>query len=176
MATSLVLTFMGRDRPGLGNAISEAIAAAGGSWRESRVARLADKFAGIVLVSVPEPNVAALSAALRNLDDAGLRITVELSTAAPAETGRKILEFTLVARDRPEIVRDVTQALSQLGANIEAFSSDIETAPFTGETMFRATARIRVADAVTPEEVQITLEQLPDEIIVDFTTDTDQPV
>jgi glycine cleavage system regulatory protein len=175
MKTSLVLTFMGRDRPGLANAISQTIAAAGGSWMESHVARLADKFTGIVLVSVPEPNVAALSAALRSLDDAGLRITVELSQAAPPETGYKILELTLVARDRPGIVRDVTQALSQLGANIEAFSSDIETAPFTGETMFRATARIHVADNITPEEVQITLEQLPDEIIVDFPTNTDQP-
>jgi glycine cleavage system regulatory protein len=175
MTTSLVLTFMGRDKPGLANAISETIAAAGGNWMESRMARLADKFAGIVLVSVPEPNVADLSAALRSLDDAGLRITVELSGAAPPETGSKILELNLVAQDRPGIVRDVTQALSQLGANIEAFSSGIESAPFTGETMFRATARIRVAEDITPDEVQVTLEQLPDEIIVDFTTSTDEP-
>ena len=51
MTTSLVLTFMGRDKPGLANAISETIAAAGGSWMDSRLARLADKFAGIVLVT-----------------------------------------------------------------------------------------------------------------------------
>src|ERR1700686_4664724 len=119
---SLGLTFMGRDKPGLANAISETIAAAGGSWMDSRLARLADKFAGIVLVSVPEPNVADLSAALRNLDDVGLRITVEPSSAAQPETGYKILELNLVGRDRPGIVRDVTQALNQLGANIEAFS------------------------------------------------------
>jgi glycine cleavage system regulatory protein len=172
MTTSLVLTFMGRDKPGLANAISQTITAAGGSWMESRVACLAGKFAGIVLVTVPEPNVADLSAALRSLDDAGLRITVELGSAAPPKTGYKILELNLVAQDRPGIVRDVTQALSQLGANIEAFSSDIESAPFTGETMFRATARIHVAENITPEEVQTTLEQLPDEIIVDFTPDS----
>jgi glycine cleavage system regulatory protein len=173
MTTSLVLTFMGRDQPGLANAIAQAITAAGGNWLESRVASLADKFAGIVLVSVPEPNVADLSAALRSLDDVGLRITVELSRASPLPAGYKILELNLVAQDRPGIVRDVTQALHQLGANIGAFSSDIESAPFTGETMFRATARITVAEEITPEEVQITLEQLPDEIIVDF---TDKPI
>ena len=174
MITSLVLTFMGRDKPGLANAISQTIAAAGGSWMESRVARLADKFAGIVRVDVPEPNVADLSAALRRLDDVGLRITVELGSAAPPATGYKILELNLVGHDRPGIVRDVTQALNQLGANIEAFSSDIETATFTGETMFRATARIHVAEDITPEEVQITLERLPDELIVDFTTSTSE--
>jgi glycine cleavage system regulatory protein len=176
MTTSLVLTFMGRDKPGLANAISETIAAAGGSWMESRLARLADKFAGIVLVSVPEPNVADLSAALRSLDNSGLRITVELTSAAQPETGYKILELNLVGRDRPGIVRDVTQALNQLGANIEAFSSDIESAPFTGETMFRAAARIHVAEDVMPEKVQITLEQLPDEIIVDITTSAAEPI
>ncbi len=36
--------------------------------------------------------------------------------------------------------------------------------------MFRAAVRIHVAEDITPEKVQITLEQLPDEIIVDFTT------
>jgi glycine cleavage system regulatory protein len=176
MTTSLVLTFMGRDRPGLANAIAQAITAAGGNWLESRVASLADKFAGIVLVSVPEPNVADLSAALHGLDDVGLRITVEFSRTAPLRTGYKILELNLVAQDRPGIVRDVTQALHQLGANIEAFSSDIESAPFTGETMFRATARIRVTEEIMPEEVQLTLEQLPDEIIVDFTTGAEKPI
>jgi glycine cleavage system regulatory protein len=174
MTTSLVLTFIGRDKPGLANAISEAIAAAGGSWMESRLARLADKFAGIVLVSIPEPNVADVSAALRSLDAFGVRITVELSSAAQPETGYKILELNLVGHDRPGIVRDVTQALNQIGANIEAFSSEIESAPFTGEMLFRATARVHVAADVTPEEVEITLERLAGEIIVDFTTSKDE--
>ena len=50
----LVLTFVGDDRPGLVNAVSEKIAACGATWLESRSARLAGKFAGILLVSVPE--------------------------------------------------------------------------------------------------------------------------
>ena len=78
--------------------------------------------------------------------------------------------------NRPGIVRDVTQALNLLGANIEAFSSDIESAPFTGETIFRAAVRIHVAEDITPEKVQITLEQLPDEIIVDLTTSAAEPL
>ena len=175
MTTFLVLTFMGRDKPGLANAISQTIAAAGGSWMASRVARLADKFAGIVLVSVPEPNVADLSAALRSLDEAGLRITVELGNAAPPETGYKILEMISSPTTGLGIVRDVTQALNQLGANIEAFSSDIEIAPFTGKRCSGPPCD-SVAEDITPEKVQITLEQLPDEVIVDFTTSTDEPI
>ena len=46
MTTSLVLTFIGHDKPGLVNTLSETISAAGGSWLESRLAHLAGEFAG----------------------------------------------------------------------------------------------------------------------------------
>jgi glycine cleavage system regulatory protein len=169
MTTSIVLTFIGHDKPGLVSSVSEKIAAAGGSWLDSRLARLAGEFAGIVLVGVPEPNVTGLMAALRSLEETGLRITVERSSAAPATTRFRIFDLQLIGHDRPGIVRDVTQAMRQLGANIEAFTSDIESAPFTGETMFRATARLQVPDNVTSEEVQRVLERIADEIMVDLT-------
>jgi glycine cleavage system regulatory protein len=38
--TSLVLTFVGDDRPGLVNAVSEKVADFGGTWLESRSVRL----------------------------------------------------------------------------------------------------------------------------------------
>jgi glycine cleavage system regulatory protein len=182
MTTSLVLTFIGHDKPGLVNTLSETIAFAGGSWLESRLAHLAGAFAGIVLVSVPEPNAARLTTALCSLEEAGLRITVEPgisvepSSAAPPATGHRSLELRLIGHDRPGIVRDVTQALSQLGANIEEFSSGIESAPFTGETMFRAEARLRVPEGVTTEEVQKILEQLANEIMVDLTTSASESI
>jgi glycine cleavage system regulatory protein len=170
MTTSLVLTFTCHDKPGLVSAISEQIATAGGSWRESRLARLAGEFAGIILVSVPEPNVADLIVALHSLEEAGLRLTVERSSAAPPATSNRTLELHLVGHDRPGIVRDVTQALSQIGANVEEFTSGIESAPFTAETMFRAAARLHVPEGVTNEEVQKILEQLAEEMMVDLTT------
>ena len=43
-------TFVGDDRPGLVNAISEKVVDFGGTWLESRSVRLAGKFAGVVLV------------------------------------------------------------------------------------------------------------------------------
>ena len=85
MTTSLVLTFIGHDKPGLVNTLSETIAAAGGSWLESWLANLAGEFAGIILVSLPEPNAARLTTALRSLEEAGLRITIAPGSArAPA--------------------------------------------------------------------------------------------
>ena len=70
---SLILTVVGPDRPGLVRALSEAVAARGGSWLESRMARLAGQFAGIVLVEAPE----SLLDDLRALESQGLRIVVQ---------------------------------------------------------------------------------------------------
>jgi len=53
----LVMTFVGTDRPGLVNAISACVADNGGGWLESRLARLAGQFAGIVRIEAPTASV-----------------------------------------------------------------------------------------------------------------------
>lgn len=175
MTTSLVLTFIGHDKPGLVNAISEKIAAAGGNWLESRLAHLSGEFAGIVLINAPPENISALAAALKDLEAAGLRITVAPTTPTEPEPEYTPLTLNLVGHDRPGLVRDVTQALIAVGANIEEFSSFIESAAFTGEAMFRATARLHLPANITAEDLQKTLESLADEIMVDLTTPDREP-
>ena len=168
MTTPIVLTFIGHDRPGLTNAISQAVAACGGTWLESRLARLAGEFAGIVLVGVPEAKIGALTAALHGLETAGLRVTVERSSEAPAPPNLRTFRLEVVGNERPGIVREVTQALSELGVNIEEFSSGLEGAPFSGAAMFRAVARLRAPDALSLDELRRTLERLANEITVDL--------
>ena len=121
MTTPLVLTFVGRDRPGLVNAISERIAAAGGTWLESRLARLAGEFAGVVLVAAPQDKFEALAATLAGLETAGLRVTISPSVAAATPPSERLIALAIVGHERPGIVRDVTQALTRLGVNIEEF-------------------------------------------------------
>jgi glycine cleavage system regulatory protein len=168
MTTPVVLTFIGRDRPGLVNAISEKVAASGGTWLESRLAHLAGEFAGILLVNVPEANIAGLTAALRDLEATGLRIAVERSSGAQTPKRRKTVRLELVGNERPGIVRDVTQALTRLGVNIEEFSSSIEGAPFSGAEMFRASAQLSAPDDLANDHLQKTLERLAAEIMVDL--------
>ena len=56
MARVLVLTVIGEDRPGLVEALAQLISEHEGSWHESRMARLAGHFAGVVQVHLPERN------------------------------------------------------------------------------------------------------------------------
>jgi glycine cleavage system regulatory protein len=171
--TPVVLTFIGHDRPGLVNAISEKVAASDGTWLESRLAHLAGEFAGILLVNVPEPNIAGLTASLRDLESAGLRIAIEMSSCLPTLGSLRTVKLELVGNERPGIVRDVTQSLTRLGINIEEFSSRVEGAPFSGEEMFRASARLRVPDDLASDHLRKTLERLAAEIMVDLTVTTD---
>ena len=81
----LVLTFVGDDRPGLVNAISEKIADFGGTWLESRSVRLGGKFAGVVLVRVPDEALIPLESALAKLAPSGLRVSIDRGAVAEAE-------------------------------------------------------------------------------------------
>jgi glycine cleavage system regulatory protein len=174
--TSLVLTFVGDDRPGLVNAISEKVAEFGATWLESRSVRLAGKFAGVVLVNVPDENLIALESALAKLAPSGLRVSIDRGAGAQSEKQpARIVTLEIVGNERPGIVRDVTQALTGLGVNIEEFMSSLEGEPFTGVEMFRATARLGVPDGLRLDDLRKALERLAAEIMVDLSVGEGEP-
>ena len=102
---SLVVTVIGKDRPGLVESVSAAVEEHGGSWVESRMSRLAGEFAGILRVSVPAVQADALSGALEALRADGLRVMVERGFEEAAEEGHLIV-LELVGSDRPGIVHE----------------------------------------------------------------------
>jgi len=163
---SLILTVVGPDRPGLVRALSEAVAAHGGSWLESRMARLAGQFAGIVLVDAP----ATLSDDLRVLERQGLRIVVQSGEAgAPSvAAAQPRLALEVVGNDRPGIVRDVARVLADSGVNIEELTTGVASGSFSGGTLFRATALLRAPNAAAVEAVRDGLERLGNELMVDI--------
>ena len=169
--TALTLTLIGRDRPGLVRSLSERVAAAGGNWLESRMARLAGQFAGILLVDVPEAGVARLVADLQALEAEGLHATVErgLGDEAPAPYQTLVLE--LVGQDHPGIVREIAQALASRRVNIEELTTRVVSASFSGERMFEAEARLRVPADLSAADLRDTLEVLANELMVDIRLD-----
>ena len=83
--TSLVLTVLGADRPGIVESLARIVAEHGANWVDSRMAHLAGHFAGILRVEAEADRAEALAAALRQLADAGLESIVhpDASAAAP---------------------------------------------------------------------------------------------
>jgi glycine cleavage system regulatory protein len=164
----LVITFVGPDRAGLVSAVSDAISAHGGTWLESRLARLAGQFAGVVRADAPAEQADALAQALRGLP--GLNVTITRGGGAD-EPAKRRLRLELLGLDRPGIVRDATRALAALGINIAEFESDLRPAPFSGAPMFHARAVLEAPEDVSPDAIRQALEGLAGELTAEFPGD-----
>lgn len=170
MRTSLVLTVIGDDKPGIVEQLSDQVLATGANWEESRMARLAGKFAGILRVSVEPAQAEALAAKLRTLTAGGLTVVVERSGDGGAPAART-MRLEVVGNDHPGIVRDISRALAQHHVNIEELETDITGAPMSGDPLFRARASVRVPGDVTIDRLRGVLEALAGELMVDLTLD-----
>lgn len=169
MPTSLVLTVLGEDRPGLVESLASIIAAHDGNWLESRMAQLAGQFAGILCTSVPDANAAALINALQGLASRGLHVVVARSTTDEPAQNSRWLTLDLVGNDHLGIIRDLARTLAQRSINIEELKTECTSAPMTGGILFKATARLRVPLDVAVTELQVTLEQLAHDLMVNIT-------
>lgn len=170
MAT-LVLTVIGDDRAGLVNALAEAITAHGGNWERSQLAELAGKFAGIVLVTVPDDRSDELADAVQPL--AGL-LEVSVHAGVPgadraAPEQAEHVQVDLVGNDHPGIVRDVTAVLTRHGISIERLITDTREAPMAGGRLFEAHLTAPVPGGADLDSLQTDLERLATEIVVDIT-------
>jgi glycine cleavage system regulatory protein len=169
MTTFLVLTVIGEDRPGLVETVSEVLNVQGGNWQESRMACLAGKFAGILLASVPDQNVATVISKLEELESQGLKVVVEKSASNATAKSYRSLTLNLVGQDHPGIVHDISHALASHQINIEELNTECSSASWSGETLFHATVRLQIPRHVAIDTVKETLEGLANELMVDIT-------
>jgi glycine cleavage system regulatory protein len=170
MHESLVVTLIGADRPGIVARLAALAAENGASWQESKMARLAGKFAGIVRLDVPEETLADLEQALARLDAEGLKLTVERGAAQPA---RRRMALELIGHDRPGIVREISAALARHGVSIDELDTEIESASMSGEQLFSARLELLLPDEAVLAELRDDLESIADELMVDLTVETE---
>jgi glycine cleavage system regulatory protein len=165
--TLLVMTVIGQDRPGLVESVADLVASHGGNWLESRMSRLGGHFAGILRVEVPAEKEQALVANLKGLSSRGLSVVVhsDQRKAEPPPGRLRILE--IVGQDRPGIVRQISHALAGHGVNVEELQTECASAAMTGETLFKARAKLRVPEAADVEMIRQNLEKIASDLIVD---------
>lgn len=165
--TSLVLTVIGDDRAGLVEALADVVSAHGGNWEHSQMAELAGKFAGIVVVSVPDDRAEELTSSLHELD--GL-LEVSAHPGADAADAEEWghLRIDLLGNDHPGIVRDVSAVLARHNLSIEEMTTESRDAPMAGGRLFEAHVVVRVPPGGEPADVRADLEQLATELLVDL--------
>ena len=103
MKTDLVLTLVGEDRAGMVQDAAKCVVLVGGNWLESRMTRLAGKFAGVARISVPDEAILSLRQALDEIEG----MSVQLEEAGELQDNPQLRRFTLsiIGPDRPGILR-----------------------------------------------------------------------
>jgi glycine cleavage system regulatory protein len=167
MQTPLVLTVISADKPGLVESIAQVINRHGGNWLESRMARMAGQFAGILRVDIAEQKVEALRIDLGGLTAQGINVQVAISGQGelPRQT---ILQLNLVGNDRPGIVHEVSQVLARHGVNVEQLDTGCEPAPMSSEMLFRAQAVLGIYPQTDLVTLRRDLENLAADLMVEL--------
>lgn len=167
MIKNYVLTVIGDDRPGLIDSLAVVIKKHGGNWLESRLANLAGKFSGIVLVAIPAENADAFEQASTALKDNGLSVRAT-STEGSYDRLRHKEWMTILANDRPGILSGVSTILAKLHVNVEELTTDCTPAPMSNEMLFKAVARISMPNDLTDDQLSEALEDLADDVVVEL--------
>ena len=168
MQRSLVMTVIGEDRPGLVESVASLVAEHGGNWLESRMSRLGGQFAGIVHVEVPSEKEQLLAASLENLRARGLTVVVhsEQRKAVPTANATSVLD--IVGQDRPGIVREISKTLATFGVNVEELHTECASAAMSGETLFKAHAKLTLPPGCNSSELRRELERIAADLIVEI--------
>jgi glycine cleavage system regulatory protein len=169
MQVPLVLTVIGKDRPGLVESIADVVARHGGNWLESRMCRLGGEFAGILRVHVEGEREPELRAELHKLQAQGLTVTACLARDQVSTPDGRFLVLELVGQDRPGIVREISRVLARQGVNVEELETECSSAPMSGEMLFKASAKLHVPESCPVPALRQELERIGGNLLVDVT-------
>ncbi len=145
MSSYLVISALGKDRPGIVNELSQSILNHGCNIVDSRMTVLGGEFAILVLISGNWNAVAKVETALPAIGKS-LGLTVISKRTEPRASRRDVLPYTVevVSMDHPGIVSSIADFFSSRGINIEDLSTGSYSAAHTGTPMFSLNMTISV--------------------------------
>jgi glycine cleavage system transcriptional repressor len=137
MNSYLVISALGKDKPGLIDGLSRQILDSGCNVEDSRMTVLGGHFAVLMLVSGNWNNVAKLETQLAKLEDELSMTLTARRTERPA-TAEKLLPYgvEVVSMDHPGIVHNLARFFSSRNINVQDLVTSSYRAAHTGTQMF----------------------------------------
>ncbi|MCB1230440.1 MAG: glycine cleavage system protein R [Verrucomicrobiae bacterium] len=171
MPATLVITVIGPDRPGLVESLARTINEHGGNWTRSRMAHLGGQFAGMLQVTIGGNDEAEnLKTALEaSVGDAlQVMVTREESAAAAPASGKNLLKLELIGQDRTGIVREISRILAAHQINVEELTTECESAPWSGEILFKTQASLTAPTSADLDALREDLEAIAHDLMVEI--------
>lgn len=148
MEKLLAVTAIGPDRTGVVRDLSQAVTAAGGSIRESRMMALGSEFAVMMLVSGNWHTVEKLQGRLQALQQqSNLTVTVRETQPRSVEAAAPY-SVDVVTLDHEGIVFGLSGFFAARGLEIAEVSTRRYNAPHTGALMFSVQMTVNVPRSV----------------------------
>ena len=168
MKALLVVTITCPDAPGIVDKLSKVIIAHGANWEESRMARLAGVFAGLLKVSVATEKAEALAANLRDLASETWTVVVKYPPAIDPYQDYLPLRLSLSGADHEGIIHGISSFLAERGVNVEEVETEITNAPWSGGPLFRADFELKSPPSLPADELRDKLNHLAASLAVDI--------
>jgi len=160
----IVISCIGADQAGLVESLSKSISQHHGNWKISSLHHLSGFFAGVIEAEVEKEHCSTLITALHNIK--GLNCQIEIADSNLSEVKTNLV-LELTANDRVGIIQDISSVILQQGGNLIKLVSSQESAPHTGQLMFKAKAQI-AANEESVDDLIEALEQIADDLMVDI--------
>ena len=158
MSTSLIVSFIGDDRPGIVQMIADVVAGHGGSWQESRMSGLGGYFSGTVRILIDSEKFEELDQDLRTLE--GLTFVLRPLRQESSQKTAQLMKLDIVGPDRPGILQDVMNQLVGYGINVVEMETEVSPASMSGELNFIADALVEVPNEVDIENLDKQLDDV----------------
>lgn len=135
--TRLVLSALGKDKPGIIDRLSKPIFELGCNIADSRMVVLGDEFAIMLMVEGQWNQLAKLEDQIGELEKQ-LGLTIITARSDQRDQASNLLPYAVdvVAMDHPGIVYNLAGFFAQRGINIEEMSTSSYAAAHTGTPMF----------------------------------------
>ncbi|WP_338133055.1 glycine cleavage system protein R [Photobacterium phosphoreum] len=167
MMKQLIVTIIGKDKPGLVEQLSDTVYLHHANWVSSSLSQLGGQFAGIIQMEVANKHFVSLRQALTDIEALQIHIVEDqIQTATPYVAQ----QLTVTGNDRCGIVKEVTQHLTQLGINIAKLKTETHSAPNWGYPIFVAEFQLHTPTEINQNMIQQQLEQLADDLTIDIET------
>ena len=145
----LVMTAIGKDRPGIVDELTRSVLDHGCNIVDSRMTVLGGEFAMLLMVEGNWNTLAKLESALPELQERlGLIISRDRTEDREAEVQLMPYAVEVVALDHPGIVHNLARFFSQRAINIENMVTNGYAAAHTGTPMFSVSMTIGIPSDV----------------------------
>ena len=168
MHCSYIITFISDDRPGLVETIANTIRKCNGNWLESKLSQLGGKFAGLILVSVPQSAAAALVQQLSDLEQGDISVSVTETSRETTSSDVHTVSLSIIGPDRSGIVQEVSRALAVHRINVIEMDSKVSSAPMIAEMLFEARISASIPEMLDVEQLRDSLDSIADQMTLEI--------